>query len=696
VTPALTPAAPAPFAAEPPKVEGFIEGLVTASQLGESGAPMVNVALALVGAGWPVLPCGQNKAPLISGGHKARSVASETVRQWWLTYPEALPAIVPGDGDLAAFDVDSTVAATAAGSAGYLDEHNGFVVASGGTSAPFSYREQTWHPMHIYVRATEQPNLPGVVARFRSGYVIAPGARRGERVYRVMSSNEPAAWTGDTRPTSNVQTPSVSLVAPPAPDIERVGQAVACIPNDEKVDREAYVGMAHMIHGAVGEAGKDIFLKWAACWTGGAVDIGEDERVWDTLPPSRLGWHELWRVAAKHGFDATPEIQESAQTDFPADVAIQQPNPLDDLASLRGLLAAIRDAQDVAGRVLAVAKVRHRFHLTSLEIERAVASLAIPGAADSEIGHSLGELMLRPELLTAPSPAIPHLAWSGLKTLLSAREKTGKSTLALAGAAAATNGAPFLDERVPPQTVLWVTEEPLIVVVQRALEMKADPSRFIVLPMRLNPAEQLKRAVDHWSPQIIVIDTLYRYAGVEDENDAAGWLPVFAHFDEITRTGAALLLVVHATKASKGGEYRGSSAIGGHVDLILAMSAPDAGTGRKVRAVGRLPLSDFDVRLAQDRTTFELLGRKDPDAETVRDVRALLSAAKSPETRSRLRRNLNVGQAKVDRALRQLMEEGAIVQDGAGYRLVTAPEEFGSPMAAVDDSQLPQALTGAA
>jgi biotin operon repressor len=656
---------------------------------------MLDVALALVNAGWAVLPCGQDKAPLIRSGFKARSVAPETIRQWWLTYPDALPAIVPGDGNLAALDVDSTAAATAVDGAGYLDEHKGFVVATGGTSASFSYLERTWHPMHIYVRATEQPNLPRVVARFRSGYVIAPGARRGERVYRVSSSHEPAAWTGDTETTPVAKTTAAVQPHDQAPDIARVRQAVACIPNDGK-DREAYVGRAHMIRGAVGEDGKDIFLEWAARWKDGPVDPVEDERVWDTLPPSRLGWDELWHVASSHGFDATPEIQESAQTDFPADVAIQQPNPLDDLASVRELLAAIRDAQDVAGRVLAVAKVRHRFHLTSLEIERAVASLAIPGAADSEIGHSLGELMLRPELLTAPSPAIPHLAWSGLKTLLSAREKTGKSTLALAGAAAATNGAPFLDERVPPQTVLWVTEEPLIVVVQRALEMKADPSRFIVLPMRLNPAEQLKRAVDHWSPQIIVIDTLYRYAGVEDENDAAGWLPVFAHFDEITRTGAALLLVVHATKASKGGEYRGSSAIGGHVDLILAMSAPDAGTGRKVRAVGRLPLSDFDVRLAQDRTTFELLGRKDPDAETVRDVRALLSAAKSPETRSRLRRNLNVGQAKVDRALRQLMEEGAIVQDRGGYRLVTAPEDFGSATAALDDSQPSSAQAGAA
>ena len=30
------------------------------------------------------------------------------------------------------------------------------------------------------------------------------------------------------------------------------------------------------------------------------MDPAEDERVWDTLPPSRLGWPELWHLAARH------------------------------------------------------------------------------------------------------------------------------------------------------------------------------------------------------------------------------------------------------------------------------------------------------------------------------------------------------------------------------------------------------------
>src|SRR5207249_3740574 len=150
-----------------------VEGLVTAARLGESGKPMVDVALALANAGWSVLPCGQDKAPLVGGGFKARSVDPERIKRWWLMYPDALPAIVPGDGDLAALDVDSTAAATVVDAAGYLHDNGGFVVTTGGTSEPFSYRDRLWHPMHVYVRASEEPKLPGVVVRFRSGYVIA-------------------------------------------------------------------------------------------------------------------------------------------------------------------------------------------------------------------------------------------------------------------------------------------------------------------------------------------------------------------------------------------------------------------------------------------------------------------------------------------------------------------------------------------
>lgn len=500
--------------------------------------------------------------------------------------------------------------------------------------------------------------------------------------------------------------------ADPAPDASRLVKLLNVLPAPQANSRDECVDFAFAVHGAAANADPEVrvaaeeaWYRWAGRWSG--ADPAKDQLIWESTSGSK---HRGWRHVLSDGqrfisrargapdpdaagvgdgadLDAAEEMlyqlrAEDAQSAFPADPNMARPDgvtacgELAETAKLEQRLTAVRDAPSALARLLAIHSLRKDFSLTRVEIERAAASLTAPDASGTDTGFLLAELLARPELLMAPAPAIPYLAWPGLKTLLSAREKTGKSTLALAGAAAATRGAPFLDEAASAQSVLWVTEEPLGVLVRRASDMRADPTRFVILPMGRNPAQQLQRAWDRWSPQIVVIDTLYRYAGVEDENDSAGWLPVFAQFDEITRSGAALLLLVHATKASKGGEYRGSSAIGGHVDLILAMTAPDSGAVRKVRAVGRIPLSDFEVRLTPDRSSFELFGRGDQDAETVREVRAFL-AANGLSTRSRLRRELHVGQPKVDAALERLVGEGAAIQDNGRYRLVTAPEEFG-------------------
>ena len=678
-------------------VAAFVQALIAAAELGEREHPMGEVALALVRGGWPVFPCdAQRKNPLVPNGFHARSRDVTTVEGWWTSHPTATVGIVPGDGGLIALDADSSQALASIEGAGLLpdgflsalrdgtlDGRHGLVVATGGSSEPFEFDGCRVPPLHLYLEAPASPaKLAGVVCRFDRGYVIAPGSL-GRARYRLIGRGAPVPF----RPmieVSSAQTGPVTRGTPDsslrAPDIDRLRQALALIPNDAKTDRDQYVEIAHAVKGAVGlerdADGLELFLTWAERWPDGADPV-EDERVYSTINHSkvRTGWETIWRLAAKHGFDATLEIEQSAQADFPAEAPDPRSGSPDETTTFASMLTKVRDAPNEIARVLAVARIRKRFHLTGLEIQRAAASLLPAQRQDINTGHLLSELLLRPELLTTPTPAIPYLAWPGLKTLLSAREKTGKSTLALAGAAAASRGASFLAEQTTSKTVLWVTEEPLGVVVRRASAMSAEPARFIVLPMGSNPSEELQQAVQRWTPEIVVIDTLYRYAGVEDENDAAGWLPVFTRLDEITRGNAALLLLVHATKASKGGEYRGSSAIGGHVDLILSMNAPDAGAVRKLRAVGRIPLTDFEVRLANDRSSFELLGQQDRDAETVTRVRAFL-AANGLTTRSRLRRNLQIGQPKVDNALKRLVDEGTIIQDAGGYRLLTASEEL--------------------
>jgi len=304
---------------------------------------MLEVALALAEARWSVFPCRPDtKQPLIAHGFKGRSNDLQQIRRWWGgSWRDATVGIVPADGGLVALDADSPEALAALQAAGLLPSGlldalktrapdaglgsaYGLIVATGGTSEPFSFEGATVPPMHWYLRANGcAPKVPGIVCRYDMGYVIAPGSR-GRKLYRLLAHGDPLPFApapAADRPASATAPATLDVArpeAPPAPDIERVRQAVACIPNDEKMDREVYVGIAHMIHGALGEDGREIFLEWAAGWTGGKVDPAEDERVWETLPPSRLGWNELWCLAAQHGFDATPESRADAQNDLEA------------------------------------------------------------------------------------------------------------------------------------------------------------------------------------------------------------------------------------------------------------------------------------------------------------------------------------------------------------------------------------------
>lgn len=650
-----------------------LDALILASDLGEAGQPMMKVALALVAGGWPVFPCGQDKAPLVGNGFKARTPSTSQVKQWWTTHPDAMPGICPGDCGFAALDVDSTTAAEAVDAAGFWP--GAFVVLTGGTSAPFDYKGAKHKPQHVYIESEEAPHIEGVVVRYKAGYVIAPGARRGERMYVVHSVRRgtPPKWTQGTVLSPSVRTKPADL----APDLVRVSELVASLPNPSNVDRNEYISVAHMIHGATGGAGKDIFLEWAGRWDG-KVDVKEDERVFDTISAPKAGWDSLWRYAGQHGSDVSREIAASAQDDFPA-VAIAVPLVVSKeqqkespKAKLLKLLQAVKDAQDSAERAMAMRQLR-KAGFTHPEVKSMIGEL-LPEQSDE--GVTLEELLKTPELLKVPTPAIPYLCWPGNKTILAAREKTGKSTLVLAGVAAVTRGKSFLGEPTEQQKVLWLTEEPLSTLAQRAVAMQVEPQNLVVVQMGQDPKQQLKKALQRFSPQIVIIDTLYRFAGVDDENDASGWYPTLLQFDEVTQSGAALLIIAHMQR--HGEEYRGSSAIGGHVDAILEMKRPKDGERlRRISGKGRLHYGKpFCVRLLEDNVSFDIL--KDADASATQAVEIAIlevlddGAAKATAVAEKIQKPAD----RVRTALMRMEAEGRVKRDGYKWALTEASDDF--------------------
>ncbi len=77
-------------------------------------------------------------------------------------------------------------------------------------------------------------------------------------------------------------------------------------------------------------------------------------------------------------------------------------------------------------------------------------------AAHLPVIRTLADIARDPTALEPPTVVVPRLAWRGRVTMLAAREKDGKSTLATAAAAAASGGARWLGDPTLRGSVLWV------------------------------------------------------------------------------------------------------------------------------------------------------------------------------------------------------------------------------------------------
>ena len=95
-------------------------------------------------------------------------------------------------------------------------------------------------------------------------------------------------------------------------------------------------------------------------------------------------------------------------------------------------------------------------------------SIAVDGAPLS-IARSLREWMVDPELLRPPRIILPHVAVEGRVTLLSGREKIGKSTFVGAVVAAASRGESVLGAppNAPVSTLWYAIDEPASDAVRR-------------------------------------------------------------------------------------------------------------------------------------------------------------------------------------------------------------------------------------
>lgn len=198
------------------------------------------------------------------------------------------------------------------------------------------------------------------------------------------------------------------------------------------------------------------------------------------------------------------------------------------------------------------------------------------------------------------------LIFSGTKTMLAAREKTGKTTLVrmLVRECSKSDGGLLLGRRVEPTKVLIISEEGSGNWARERDESDLPDDLLVVprppMPHDLREWGQLwtgmAKAVRAEGIGLIILDTWARLAPVESENDNVQMTKAAAALDPLVEAGAAVLIVHHM---AKGGGSRGGTALPASTDTNIFMSRP-----RRERDTGDQP--DDGTRL------FDIEGRFDP------------------------------------------------------------------------------------
>jgi hypothetical protein len=208
-------------------------------------------------------------------------------------------------------------------------------------------------------------------------------------------------------------------------------------------------------------------------------------------------------------------------------------------------------------------------------------------------------------LLEPPEPIAPPICYAQRVTLLSGREKSGKSTLLANAAAAVSAGTEFLGTSLSARRVLWFAlDEWRGDAVRRFTDLGADKHR-LDLAFEVPSATQLDLILADGGYGLVCIDTLNELLMGVNLNQSNEVLPRMRPYIEVIRRhNAAGCIVAHASKGR--GEYIGSVTIGGAVDAPLTLEDPrknrDKSSPAEAEADKAVP--DTGVRLLHGNTRF--------------------------------------------------------------------------------------------
>lgn len=286
----------------------------------------------------------------------------------------------------------------------------------------------------------------------------------------------------------------------------------------------------------------------------------------------------------------------------------------------------------------------------------------------------LGDLLREPEEETrwVVDGLLPA---SGI-SLLVAKPKVGKSTLARCLALAVARGEPFFGRATTRGTVIYLAlEEKRGEVARHFRALGADEHDPIHVHIGSAPREAfdaLFRAIEEHNPTLVIVDPLFRLARMRDANDYAEVTRALEPLIALARaSGAHLLLAHHASKSERegGDAILGSTALFGAVDTAIMMRRAPDGT-RTIESIQRygddLPASvvTLDVETGRVALAGTVAERRQAEAED-----AILAALEGGAlTEPEVRDATGMMSIVASRTLRDLVARGLVERTGTGRR----------------------------
>lgn len=288
---------------------------------------------------------------------------------------------------------------------------------------------------------------------------------------------------------------------------------------------------------------------------------------------------------------------------------------------------------------------------------------------------SLGALLDEPDEVVAW--VTEGLLPSGGFSIVVAKPKVGKSTIVRQLALAVTRGESFLGRQTTKGGVLYVSlEEKKSEVKKHFRQMGATGIENLGIYVGSTPEdahEWLKKEIESKKPVLVIIDTLFRFARVNDLNDYAKVISALDPLLDLARTQSAHLMCLHHARKStaEGADATlGSTAIFGSVDTAIILKKSD---GKRTIETQQRYGEDMEptVLVFESESKTVVLGgtKEEDDVQKVSEsIMGLLKLKNEPVKETIICDEIE-GRTVVKRlALRKLVTEFQIIRTGGGRR----------------------------